>query len=302
MTGPPAERAEPPVWAEVALRVLLAPKDRETVSGDLLEEYREVVVPARGVAGARFWYVRQVLSFVTLEGVLRAVLKETREREMVNNPSRTSLLWTLAASLALVTIAGLLVRSNFGPPLGLNILVPVALSLAVAGTVSTRSRADVRTLWRVGLLWGGLLASVLLVRLAFEVLAPVDPVERFLARARADYSEFDYPRRWLPAVAVVAIFIGSGFWTAWRTGRVGRGTLAAMAASATGSLTYIALVALGNTLPLGPQDPLGSAPANLQYFGNIPAGLAPVLLMFSAVFGTIGGMFGRGLGAASSRA
>jgi len=55
--------ATPPRWAEALLRVLLKPSDRESVSGDLLEEYREVVVPTRG-AGADRWYVRQVSSFL----------------------------------------------------------------------------------------------------------------------------------------------------------------------------------------------------------------------------------------------
>ena len=55
--------ARPPRWAETLLRLLLTPKDRETVSGDLLEEYRDTIVPARGPA-ADVWYVRQVGSFL----------------------------------------------------------------------------------------------------------------------------------------------------------------------------------------------------------------------------------------------
>ena len=275
---------DPPAWAEAVLRALLDSRNRETVSGDLLEEYREVVVPTSGVVRARVWYLRQVLSFMTPHALVRAVVGSEREGEMANNLSRASLLWTIAASLTLAVIVALLVRSNFGPPLGLNVLVPIALALAVSTAASMRSRADIRPLLRAGLIWGGLLAVVLLVRLLFDVFAPVDPVERFLAQSRSDYSEFDYPRRWLPAVAVVMIFMGAGFRVAGRTGRVGKGTLAAMSASTIGSLVYIAVVALGNMLPMGPQDPLI----------HTPAGLAPVLLMFSAVLGTVGAMFGRG--------
>jgi hypothetical protein len=55
--------ARPPRWAEVLLRLLLKPKDRESVSGDLLEEYRDTIVPALGSAANR-WYVRQVASFL----------------------------------------------------------------------------------------------------------------------------------------------------------------------------------------------------------------------------------------------
>lgn len=55
--------ARPPRWAETLLRLLLPPKDRESVSGDLLEEYRDTIVPALGPAAGR-WYVRQVGSFL----------------------------------------------------------------------------------------------------------------------------------------------------------------------------------------------------------------------------------------------
>jgi hypothetical protein len=44
--------------------MLLKPKDRESVSGDLLEEYRDSVVPARGRAAANRWYALQVGSFL----------------------------------------------------------------------------------------------------------------------------------------------------------------------------------------------------------------------------------------------
>jgi hypothetical protein len=54
----------PPRLSEAVLRLLLIDRDRETVSGDLLEEYREVILPARGPAGARRWYRQQVAGFV----------------------------------------------------------------------------------------------------------------------------------------------------------------------------------------------------------------------------------------------
>jgi hypothetical protein len=43
--------------------VLLPAEARETVSGDLLEEYRESRVPVLGKRRADFWYWRQVLGF-----------------------------------------------------------------------------------------------------------------------------------------------------------------------------------------------------------------------------------------------
>ena len=53
----------PPRWAETTLGLLLTPTDRDSVSGDLLEAYRETHLPARGRAGADAWYVRQVAGF-----------------------------------------------------------------------------------------------------------------------------------------------------------------------------------------------------------------------------------------------
>ena len=48
-----------PRWAEAILHMLLKPHDREAVSGDLLEAYRDAIVPTRGRA-AGLWYIRQV--------------------------------------------------------------------------------------------------------------------------------------------------------------------------------------------------------------------------------------------------
>jgi hypothetical protein len=54
----------PPRWSEMLLRRLLRDRDRDTISGDLLEEYREVAAPAHGDSRARWWYRRQVAGFV----------------------------------------------------------------------------------------------------------------------------------------------------------------------------------------------------------------------------------------------
>jgi hypothetical protein len=54
----------PPAWAEGVLKIVVSPQDRLTVSGDLLEEYRERIHPARGQRAADAWYIRQVAGFV----------------------------------------------------------------------------------------------------------------------------------------------------------------------------------------------------------------------------------------------
>ena len=57
-----AEYANPPRWAVLLLDRLLAPQDRSTIAGDLLEEYRDARIDALGRRGADRWYVRQVAS------------------------------------------------------------------------------------------------------------------------------------------------------------------------------------------------------------------------------------------------
>jgi hypothetical protein len=55
---------EPPRWMERTLKFLLQPRNRETICGDLYEEFREEKFPSLGRARAEVWYMRQVLSFI----------------------------------------------------------------------------------------------------------------------------------------------------------------------------------------------------------------------------------------------
>jgi hypothetical protein len=57
-----SQEPSPPPWAEALLRAMLKPSDRESISGDLLEEYRAVRLPARGGLRANAWYLKHVLS------------------------------------------------------------------------------------------------------------------------------------------------------------------------------------------------------------------------------------------------
>jgi hypothetical protein len=56
--------AAPPAWAEALLRSIVARGDQDAVSGDLLEAYRDSILPARGPRRADWWYVGQVFGFV----------------------------------------------------------------------------------------------------------------------------------------------------------------------------------------------------------------------------------------------
>ncbi len=56
----------PPRWLERVLCLFLPACDRETISGDLLEEYREEQLPRFGLLRANIWYLRQSISFASI--------------------------------------------------------------------------------------------------------------------------------------------------------------------------------------------------------------------------------------------
>jgi len=64
----------PPNWAEALLRLFVAANVFASVSGDLLEQYRDSIHPTRGQHRADTWYVKQVLGFVLRGARLWAVL------------------------------------------------------------------------------------------------------------------------------------------------------------------------------------------------------------------------------------
>lgn len=64
----------PPRWAESLLRAFLKPSDFESVSGDLLEQYRDSVYPDRGQLRSDLWYAMQVFTFVSPVARLFAAL------------------------------------------------------------------------------------------------------------------------------------------------------------------------------------------------------------------------------------
>jgi hypothetical protein len=55
----------PPALLERALRLALRPRDRDTISGDLLEIYAEVKLPQLGHFRANLWYSRQLFSILS---------------------------------------------------------------------------------------------------------------------------------------------------------------------------------------------------------------------------------------------
>ena len=59
-----AQNSGPWRWSEALLERLLPKSTRETIAGDLREEFVEEIEPKRGRLRAQGWYVRQVAGFI----------------------------------------------------------------------------------------------------------------------------------------------------------------------------------------------------------------------------------------------
>ena len=151
----------PPFWADAMLRMVLPPRHRESVSGDLLEEYRESVLPARGTRRADSWYVRQAAGFVLRAtwwwGVLSAAAVITRTAFDWFVPPETFHARAVATTYTAVAVflaAGFFTawRSR---SLGAGALAGIATGLisailVVAGSLITLGLwHDERTLWAI---------------------------------------------------------------------------------------------------------------------------------------------------------
>jgi len=70
------KRRGPPAWADALVSLMVDADDRENVSGDLIEEYCESILPAVGSTRADIWYLRQTFGYVwdatALWGALQA--------------------------------------------------------------------------------------------------------------------------------------------------------------------------------------------------------------------------------------
>ena len=143
----------PPRWSEKLLRSLLLDRDRDTISGDLLEEYREVALPTRGAKGARWWYRRQVAGFLwhtaqlplmiglaigTILGLMTLV--DTASQPLADDDARTMLAW-LVTLLAMWSAAVVAITWRTGR---LGDAVKVGTILGVATIVMFHAASIVR--------------------------------------------------------------------------------------------------------------------------------------------------------------
>lgn len=156
MTPEPSNRSStsenPPRWADALLRMLVRRDDIETVSGDLLEEYRETVRPALGGRRANVWYVAQVLGFIppacwVLGGTQGAamVIRDAFDWFVPTTDFNTRSLVTTLTALALFLAAGLWVAWRSGS-LRSGLLAGFVTS-ATAALVSIVGSALLLSIW-----------------------------------------------------------------------------------------------------------------------------------------------------------
>jgi hypothetical protein len=137
------------MWAEALLRVLLPSRDRETVSGDLLEEYRDSVRPARSRVAANAWYVGQIAGYLWRDSrVLGLVLL-----------GAWVVSWFLPRIPAALLGDAVFTRGGFAVMLA-TALTPPTLVLAGAGA---------RASWRAQSAWTGLVMGFF-VSVCFAVM------------------------------------------------------------------------------------------------------------------------------------
>ena len=137
----------PPRWAEAVLRLTLSPVDRDPVSGDLREEYVDVVRPQRGRFRADVWYVKHVTGFVwrangawamlvSAAFVSRAALdwlqptSDFHQRSVVSTSVCAALLLAAGVSLALRT------RDVRSGPLAAAAAALIAAPISSAGSLA----------------------------------------------------------------------------------------------------------------------------------------------------------------------
>lgn len=146
MNGAP-EQVRPPRWAESMLLLLLEPKHRESVSGDLLEEYREVIQPARGSCAADLWYARQLAGFLSRQtgiwaGLFAAAFIARTAYDWLdpvdNFHARATVSTAIGLSVlfAVAFVAAWRAKSIFAGPLAAIVTSGTAATLSVIGVAT----------------------------------------------------------------------------------------------------------------------------------------------------------------------
>lgn len=144
--------AAPPQWAERLLERLLPARDRQTIIGDLREEYLEEILPCSGPLRANLWYLRQLASLTA---------RSLAER---GNPRRALLAisaWTFICGSWLAWMESVLQHPGYRARLS------IALGVAFIALATVLARVFHLGFRRERWLWAGAAALIALGSYAF---------------------------------------------------------------------------------------------------------------------------------------
>ncbi len=225
----------PPVWAEALLRTLLAQRSQDAVAGDLLEEYRESVLPAVGTFRARIWYLRQVMSFLSVADALDVA-------EKISGP----LLWgTVVALFGYALIFALPSATAIPFSTLLFLFTPIVLIVPSAAVVRTLEKRRP------------------LFRMCCVGLAPFAAITAAVSSAQVFRPE-------IIMATFLVITTAVGFHGAWITGLVRAGIVVAVAIGTAGAVVLFVTVDALN-LPHPPLIAVFALPAMAAISGTIGA-------------------------------
>jgi hypothetical protein len=130
--------AQPPRWAELLLERLLCADVRDSIVGDLREEYVEAVRPRRGPLRADFWYLRQVVTFVPRLG---------KEWNAMGKVLVGTSMITLVCACWLALMEAILRHAGYGTRIGIAISIALICALTVLARMLHARASTERWLW-----------------------------------------------------------------------------------------------------------------------------------------------------------
>ena len=128
----------PPRWAECLLERLLPARNRQTITGDLGEEYVEVILPRSGSLLADLWYLRQVFSLAACSLPAHRALSA---------PLLIASTWTLICAAWLAFMESILQHPGYPARIGLAVTIAlIGLATILARLLRLGFRRE-RWLW-----------------------------------------------------------------------------------------------------------------------------------------------------------
>ncbi len=128
-------KTAPPPWAEQLLESLLPVRDRQTITGDLREEYLEAILPTTRPLRADLWYLRQLASIASRS--LASHFFTSRSLAMhgiLLTPLLLASLWTSICGVWLATMESILQHPGYPTR------IAIALGVALIGLATILSR------------------------------------------------------------------------------------------------------------------------------------------------------------------